>query len=244
MPMMRRGPLDRYSAEWVLRQANAHEVEGSIEFQTDRPITIYFDAGMPYAAEPGIDLTDAVLAELPTGAERDARDQLVDLLSAALVARSGWYFHDPLGQHPSRGAWRWETATLLMDIRSRAHATETRAAWADRTIGLRDGVASTVTLGSDAWAVVVELSGTAHAGDLRARLGWSTDRIAAALSEIEDRGVLDGPPPARTPGGVLPPPPPGTPATSASGHHTGPLSPPPRTALLQRRSFPLRRSGL
>ena len=38
MPMMRRGPLDRYTPEWVLRQANAHQVEGSIEFNTGTPV--------------------------------------------------------------------------------------------------------------------------------------------------------------------------------------------------------------
>lgn len=247
MPMMRRGPLDRYSAEWVLRQANAHEVEGSIEFQTDRPVTVYFDGGKPYAAEPGIDLAEAALFDLPVAAEESARDQLVDLLSVALTARAGWYFHDPLGQHPSRGAWRWETATLLMDIRSRAHETSTTASWSDRTVALRDGTASTVTLGPDAWAVVVKLAGTADAAELRTRLGWSPDRIAAALSEIEDRGVLDARPAARPPGSPLPPPPAAVPTPPLAGPragHTGPLSPPPRTAVLQRRSVTSRRFGL
>ena len=58
MPMMRRGPLDRYSPEWVLRQANAHLAEGSIEFHTDRPVTLYLQGGRAYAAEEGVDLNE------------------------------------------------------------------------------------------------------------------------------------------------------------------------------------------
>ena len=38
MPMMRRGPLARYDAEWVLRQASASASSGSVEFHTDRPL--------------------------------------------------------------------------------------------------------------------------------------------------------------------------------------------------------------
>ena len=245
MPMMRRGPLDRYPPEWVLRQANAHAAEGSIEFHTDRPITLYLQGGKVYAAEVGVNLSETDLVERPTSDEGGARDQLITLLTGVMTSESGWYFHDPLGQHPSNGAWTWETATLLMDVRARTHETRSLASWTGRTVALHDTQADSVTLGPDAWAVVVKLAGDANAGELRARLGWSPDRIAAALSEIEDRGVLAPSPAASTVPAApaapvrLPAPPP---VTTASGHHTGPLAPPPGTAA-HRRLLPTRRGS-
>ncbi|HWJ61904.1 MAG TPA: hypothetical protein VNS19_08025 [Acidimicrobiales bacterium] len=222
--------MDRYTPEWVLRQANAHGAEGSIEFHTDQPITIYLQGGRAYAAEVGVNLSETDLAERPVISESMARDHLVDLLAGVMGAQSGWYFHDPLGQHPTSGAWTWETATLLMDVRARTHETRSLASWGDRTVALREATAGPVTLGPDAWAVVVRLARTANAGDLRALLGWSPDRAAAALSELEDLGVLGDPPTA-----APPPPPAAAPAPVAPGRPappTGPmrLSPPPTVA--------------
>ena len=228
----------------MLRQANSHRIEGSIEFQIEAPVTVYFDSGKPYAVEAGINLTESHLASLPVEDELVVRAQLVDELAAVLSARSGWYFHDPLGQHPSRGAWTWETATLLMDVRSRAHETSSMAAWTDRAVTLRAVPDGTVALGPEAWAVVVELAGSAATSDLRARLGWQPERLAAALADLEACGALDPDPPATArpqPAAALrlPPPPDAVPG----GTHTGPLTPPPRAALLHRRPSTSRRSG-
>jgi hypothetical protein len=213
--MMRRGPLDRYPPEWVLRQANAHRVAGSIEFNTDHPVTLYLTGGQVYAAEQGVGLPESELATRPMLAEPLARDQVVRLLSQVMDATTGWYFHDPLGQHPREGSTPWETATLLMDIRAKTHETSSLDAWTDRTVALSEGPSSPVTLSSDAWAIVVQLAGSAEAGELRTRLGWSPDRLASALVEIDERGLLGDAPRWR------PPPPP------ARVHHTGPLAPPP-----------------
>jgi hypothetical protein len=237
MAMMRRGPLDRYPPEWVLRQANSHQVEGSIEFNTDHPATLYFSGGRVYAAEPGVSLPESELAARPMLAEPLARDQVVRLLSQVMGSTSGWYFHDPLGQHPRQGSAPWETATLLMDIRAKSHETASLAAWTDRTVVLREGGASPITLSPDAWAIVVQLAGTAEASALRSRLGWSPDRIVSALVEIEDQGVLDAAPRWRP-----------TPPVATDAHHTGPLAPPPTIeapaegAAPRRRMLPTRRT--
>jgi hypothetical protein len=249
MPMMRRGPLDRYPPEWVLRQANAHEAEGSIEFHTDQqPITLYIQGGRAYAAEVGVNLSETQLAGRPVLDEASARDQVIALLAGVLPAKAGWYFHDPLGHHPTSGAWAWETATLLMDVRSRSHEARSLSSWTGRTVAVCRTPADSITLGADAWAVVVELAGSAKASELRTRLGWSPDRIAAALAEMEDRSLLepfhDEPfqPPAPAPAPARQPPPPAV--AVGAGHHTGPLAPPPATAPTHRRiGLPSRRSS-
>jgi len=238
MPMMRRGPLDRYSPEWVLRQANAHLAEGSIEFHTDHPITLYLQGGRVYAAEEGVNLLEPDLADRPIASEAEARQQTVALLTRVLSESTGWYFHDPLGQHPSRGSWSWETATLLMDTRAKAHETSSLAAWSTRTVVLHETTAESVTIGADAWAIVVSLAGSAGANELRNQLGWTPDRMASALAEMEAAEVLK-------PTSQWRPPPDPAAASDTELHHAGvPTSP----AIVdpsshRRRVLPLRRTS-
>ncbi|WP_421120498.1 hypothetical protein ACE2AJ_04055 [Aquihabitans daechungensis] len=238
MPMMRRGPLDRYSPEWVLRQANAHLAEGSIEFHTDRPMTLYLQGGRAYAAEEGVNLLEQDLADRPLAGEAEARQQTVALLTDVLTEKSGWYFHDPLGQHPSRGSWAWETATLLMDTRAKSHETSSLAAWSTRTVVLHETSTDTVTLGADAWAIVVSLATSAGANELRTKLGWKPDRVASALAEMDASGVLK-------PTTQWRPPPDPADATGTEPHHDGAPAPPSIVdpSSHRRRVLPLRRTS-
>jgi hypothetical protein len=190
MPMMRRGPLDRYPAEWVLRQANAHLVSGSIEFHTDAPTTFYVHDGRVYAAEIGVNLGEPDPADTPIPNEDEARARVISLLSPVLEARAGWYYHDPLGRHAGRGAWVWETASLLLETRTSTHEVQTLAAWTDREVSLTSTPAASVTLSPDAWAVVVALARKASATELRAALGWSPNRLLDALTEMDGCEVL------------------------------------------------------
>ena len=218
--MMRRGPLDRYPPEWVLRQAGAHGASGSLEFHTERPITLHLDDGRIYAGAWGIGAAD------PSGAadEGSARRAVVELLTELVDHRDGWYYLDPLGEGPGRGAWSWETASLLMDTRVRAHEERTLASWSGRRIELRPTEAAGVALGADSWAVVVALTSATSTEDLAAGLGWTPDRLVAALAEIEQRGVLDPGPVRRSdPGGG----PGAAAAPKPTGRHQGPLAPPP-----------------
>lgn len=242
--MMRRGPLDRYSPEWVLRQAQAHEVEGSIEFHTTHPATFFLDGGKIYAAAEGVDLAESGFDDESLD-EEACRTQVVQLLAQVMGEQGGWYFHDPLGQHPGRGAWVWETATLLMDTRAKAHEVTTLATFADRTVALDELSASSITLSADAWSLVVQLAGSMSSTELRTRLGWQPDRLLAVLNEIEARGVLTPEPTWQSPLAFSRP---GQPAATAdgTGHHTGPLAPPPALPAersSKRRKLPGRRTA-
>ncbi|MCU1371080.1 MAG: hypothetical protein JWO77_2274 [Ilumatobacteraceae bacterium] len=242
MPMMRRGPLDRYPTEWVLRQANAHRAEGSIEFNTDRPVTLFFAAGRVYAAERGADLLEADLATRPILTEERAREKAVELLAEIMGVTEGWYFHNPLGHHPRQGSEAWETATLLMDTRSKVHETSSLATWTGRTVSLHESPEASITLGADAWAIVVALARTTAVGTLRGQLGWSPDRLVSALVEIEDRGVLEP-----SPAAGWRPPPPADPSVGSGpdGHRAGPPDPPPSedAGMLRRRTRTGRRTA-
>jgi hypothetical protein len=242
MPMMRRGPLDRYPVEWVLRQAYAHRISGSVEFHVGEPVTVYLDEGRVYAAAPGTGAGAAEWADPEAETEVEARRRTISLLSHAIHAGDGWYFLDPFGHRPTNGTWTWELATLLMEVRSKAHEGDTLGAWSSRTIGLQETEGSQVTLTADAWAVVAALAGTASAATLRERTGWSPSRLSQALSEIEQVGVLDpgaawrpttadgssaAVPPAGTAGGAVAG---ATAGPATDGHHRGPLAPPPPMA--------------
>jgi hypothetical protein len=142
-----------------------------------------------------------------------------------------------------------------MDTRSRVHESSSLATWTGRTVALHETPAASITLGPDAWAIVVALAGSTDVAALRVQLGWSPDRLVTALVEIEDRGVLE-PGSAPAPAWRPPPPPPAPPADTArapvaapsgiaAGHHTGPLAPPPPVDphAQRRRALPGRRSS-
>jgi len=222
MSMMRRGPLDRYPVEWVLRQASAHEITGSLEFHAEVSATFHLHGGRVYAADPGVGDT-ASPASSPTD-ELEARKEVVQLLADVLDARDGWYYLDPLGHAPGRGAWAWETASLLMETRARAHEDRTLSAWRERTVMLRPAPHAEVVLSADAWQVVVSLAGTATTSQIVDRLGWNPGRMLAALDDLERAAILDpdvgtaiGSAPAAT--AALP--------DAAPNRHAGPLAPPP-----------------
>lgn len=235
MPMMRRGPLDRYPAEWVLRQAHAHRATGGIEFHTERPLTVHVHEGHVYAACEGVG-AEANLEDLSSLDEPEARAIVVALLGDVLGRDAGWYYLDPLAHAATRGSWTWETATLLMETRAHAHEHQTLASWSDRSVELHPTVEAPITLGTDAWAVVAACASSASATALRDALGWSPGRMLAALDELERHGVLDRAPapPRASERAPLPPPPEASAsdaaaATEALGtrRHQGPLAPPP-----------------
>ena len=191
MPMMRRGPLDRYPVEWVLRQASANNASGCIEFHAPVPVTVFLDAGRIAAAVRGIssETEDAIAAARADADEDEARRKTVTVLAVVLQGEGGWYYHDPL-EHRGSGGWRWDTASLLNEAHAQTHGERSLSAWCDRTIMLQVPERADVRIGADAWAVVVELAGTAQAADLRGRLGWDSARLVAALDELDRSGAL------------------------------------------------------
>lgn len=206
MPMMRRGPLDRYPVEWVLRQAGAHQASGSIEFHAARPITVHLRGGRIHHAEPGVAAEAGRRDPIdPPVDEATARARVVEVLATALGAGSGWYYHDPLGHHDDPGPWQWDTAALLLEARVRSHEDDTLGAWTRREVALHLPPAPrALTLGADAWAVVVALADPAQASEVRHRLGWTTERLVTALDDLVAAGALrPGPPtPSAVAGGA------------------------------------------
>lgn len=198
MPMMRRGPLDRYPVEWVLRQAHATHASGCVEFHAPIPITVFLDGGRICAAVRGIasEGDEVVAAARIEIDEEESRRRTVSILALALKGEGGWYYHDPLERRGS-GGWRWDAASLLMEARVQTHGERSLSAWNERTVGLQVPGQTDVRIGADAWAIVVELAGSAKAEDLRNRLGWDPTRMVAALDELDRSGAL--PPPGSRP---------------------------------------------
>ncbi len=201
MPMMRRGPLDRYSAEWVLRQAEDHQASGSIEFHADTPLTVYLHGGRIHRAVLGIPggpgARPMAAERVETGVERADRAATVEVLVRALEAQSGWYFHDPLAGQGEVGPWRWDVVALLVE--ARAHPSRPKYLAEPATLGAWETVdvslseverADAVNLAPDAWAIVVALSTTVSAAELGRRLGWSPGRTASALEELRQAATL------------------------------------------------------
>lgn len=198
MTMMRRGPLESYPMDWVLRQAGAHRVTGSIEIHGPRPITVYLQDGRVSYAELGVGAGEPRRRAVTTALrEVEARRHVVATLAAAVDtdrpsgSGGGWYYHDPLAVPLEAGPWRWEPAGLLMDARVWAHEQQALGSWVSTDLALDlGGAPAGVTLGPEAWAVVVALSATRSTDEVRGRLGWSAERLVAALGELGAEGAL------------------------------------------------------
>lgn len=198
MPMMRRGPLDRFPVDWILRQAATNQASGTIELHGPRPVSIHLAGGRvthldrtpPDPSGRGAGAAADPPTDATPGDESTARRRVVDVLATLLTADEGWYYHDPLAVGPATGPWSWEVAGLLMDARACAHEHRALGPWSDRRVGLRaDPASATVTLGPDAWAVITAIAADTEATEVRSRLGWRADRLVAALDELVSCGA-------------------------------------------------------
>jgi len=128
MPMMRRGPLASYNAEWVLRQASASETSGSIEFHIEQPLTLYLRNGRVCDAAEGVAEHVAEDTGPPPPDETTARARVLDFVTKAMRATDGWYYLDPIGHHVVVTSWDWDAASLILDARIRRRASANRSA--------------------------------------------------------------------------------------------------------------------
>lgn len=112
MAMMRRGPLERFPVEWVLRQATTNAASGTIELHTDRPATVFMRSGRVCLVVPGI--VEGRGAH-PSQAEPEAhvRAKSLGALARVVDASTGWYYVDPLGAEDLDVPWRWDALQLL-----------------------------------------------------------------------------------------------------------------------------------
>ncbi len=203
MPMMRRGPLDRYPADGVLREAEVQRIDGSIEFHGDGTATFYLDAGRIYAADDGTGMPppyDSADDEAARRADAEA------LLREALRWRTGWYYHDPLGHLPDAGAWSWAPSELIVAAQTGGRGDVALPTAIDapepvsslpppppsagdqRLVALLVGGDGPVTLSADAWAAITALATPTTAAVLAGRLGWDPGRVGGVLDELVELG--------------------------------------------------------
>ncbi len=138
--MMRKGDLAEYSPEWVLRTAAQEGVDGGIEFDVARRISVYLDGGRIYLVlaegdpeEPAIDeaLDDHAFAAAVEATEHRLLPHTIELLVELLGQTTGEYFHHPLNEHALNGEWDWNTVDLVDEALRRRRAAE-EAAEAER----------------------------------------------------------------------------------------------------------------
>lgn len=200
--MMRKGPLDRYPAESVLREAATARVNGGIEFHGPHPVTVYLSNGEVYAIHEGVGRAEqgwsATELAVEFGDEGTELARAVELLTAVLTQREGWYYHHPLHHHPHTHGWIWEVGALLRLARDRHRAEQPIARWSTGTVQLLDEETPRTPFPADPWAVVVALAAELDAAQLRHRLGWEPDRLASALDHLEAMGLI------RLPGAPVP----------------------------------------
>lgn len=138
--MMRKGDLAEYSPEWVLRTAAQEGVDGGIEFDVGRRISVYLTGGRIYLVladgdpeEVALDedLDDHAFAAAVEATEHRLLPHALDLLVELLGSSSGEYFHHPLNEHALNGEWDWDTVDLVDEAGRRIQAEAEAAAQAE-----------------------------------------------------------------------------------------------------------------
>lgn len=191
--MMRKGPLERYPVDDVLRTAAAERLSGSIEVVAEVSGFLFLENGGLYLGT--VDGTVPPPGVLPSGAEAPdgVRAHLVTVVTALMAQREGWYHHHqvhhPLGRHPM---WNRRSISVEEVLREAGAALEQRAGLRPWSTGVLE-VASTdeaTCLEPDQWAVLGAMAHPATVYGLADRLGWPTDRVAAALDDLSHRRLL------------------------------------------------------
>lgn len=222
---MRRGDLAQYPLDGMLDDAARDRVSGAIELHTASPAVLFVHDGRIYMAlragesPPSVDedLDDRQYQAALVAEEIRQRAKVVEILGEQITqAGEGYYFHQPLIDHPLAGAWGWSPSDLYAEaaqtIAPNEPAVEETPADAPGADG--DGASaasadddlpftpvapgSRARLGSvppqgpvaeDAWALLRDLVGTRTLDDLLAARGDADGLEAAAY--LRDCGLID-----------------------------------------------------
>lgn len=186
---MRRGPLDRYPLDAVLRTAAEEHASGSIAVEALTAGTIHLVSGaICFATLDGMALPPAFVDGRDPG--RDVvRRQVEEVVAVLVECRTGWYHHDPIGAEGIEDRWRFAVPSVLDAVRHLQAETLAARPWTGRPLRLVP-VDADVRVSADAWNVVAAIAGAATAHQARHELGWDGGRLAAALAELDAAGLL------------------------------------------------------
>ncbi len=192
--MMRRGPLEQYAVEDILRSAATERLSGSIEVAGDVAGVLFFEGGgLYFATLDGVAVPADVLAPAATP-ERRLR-HLVTVTAALLPQRRGWYhhhqLHQPLGRHPVWNRRAVPVAVVLAQAVGLVERHRSLEPWADGLLAVA-GVDDPVQVDADGWAVVQAMAQPTSVYELAERLGWSSERVGVALGRLAADQLIDG----------------------------------------------------
>jgi len=228
---MRRGDLDQYPLDGVMVEAGRDRVTGAIELHTRKPAVLLVHDGRIYLAlrdgemppEVDEDLDDRQYQAALVAEEIRQRGRVIDVLREQIEQldedAEGYYFHQPLTDHPLAGAWGWDPAELYEEARAAIGADDVSEATPGEASDEVSGGASeraravdgsddlpfepvapdaTARLGSnppegpvarDAWNLLRDLVGTRSLDDLLAARGEVDGLEGAAW--LRDCGLID-----------------------------------------------------
>ncbi len=190
--MMRRGPLADYPIDTVLRSAARERLSGSIVTEgSDVDGTIYLASGQVFAAELAGTLPDVVLHGEHGGRDQTGR-HIVSALAVLGKATVGWFRHDPFGAVDRETRWRFDVEDLLKATEEPRKGLRWFGRWAMCPVEVTPPPDPTVPIGLDAWRVIAALSRPGNVLQVNDSLGWSPNRLAAALATLEAAGILGG----------------------------------------------------
>jgi hypothetical protein len=197
--MMRKGPIERFPVADTLRTAADEGRSGTISVSSATSGVIYLEKGYVYfAALDGVPVPlDMSPSERPP---KEAVRRFVESVLCVLVEqREGWYEYDPLGRHPDGVRWVFGLDAMEAAVRSRLAEDAPLRPWSGRPVDLAPTPSSFVRVSADMWSVVMAMASPTSSHDLRDRLGWEPERLAVALGQLGQTGLLADDPLRRAP---------------------------------------------
>lgn len=184
--MDRTGPIAPGTVEQLVRWAKDDRFRGSIDVRGDHAASLYFSAGFIAHVDSG--------GGDPAPSSSDTKErvhaQLAERLAALLAFTDGSYVIRRSDELPPEARWLFGPMGLLDAARASTDRSEP-SRWNDAAVQLDDtSISGPVSMGEDAFRIVVALGRTLRGGALQAELGWPVERFDRALDELARRGLL------------------------------------------------------
>ena len=188
--MMRKGPLDKYSVEWVLSMVAAESLSGSVAIRSSTSGTVYcWEGSITFATLEDLPLPSDVSATADPSKET-LQSHVESVLGVLIQADEGWYYYDPLEHHNDGGHWLLEVEGTLRRVRDRMVQDQAVRRWSSQPLQLRTVAEPRIVVDQDMWAVLVAMTSPITTSVLVDRLTWNPRRVAVALERLEQLRVL------------------------------------------------------